>query len=190
MKNSFLKFALIFIALVVMNTLLSRYASIDTPFVTGITEIYFAVAFMIVFALWFGMWGVIAAYLGCFIGSGVMMGLSPGFNLYWSLADAWQVLIPLIAFKTFVKADIGLKKGMDFAVYIVFGILLNNVVGAAWGTTAYLIEGTITRAQQPEMFLVWATGNIIVTLVITTLLLRFVTPYLEKSGLLVKGYWA
>ncbi|RJS78776.1 hypothetical protein CW713_09050 [Methanophagales archaeon] len=59
-------------------------------------------------------------------------GVPLNINLYWSLANLWQVLIPLIAFKRF-DADIGLRTRRDFLIFLIFGWLLNNLVGASWG---------------------------------------------------------
>ena len=75
---------------------------------------------MIAFTLWFGVWGAVAAYVGCVIGAGIPAGLPLSVNLYWSLADLWQVLIPLIAF-ALLKADVGLRTKRDFAVFLTFG---------------------------------------------------------------------
>lgn len=96
----------ILVVLVIINTILARFGVIAYPIGHGSSGLYFAVAFMIVFALWFGGWGVIAAYIGCFIGAGVLSGMPLNVNLYWSIADIWQVLIPLAVFKAF-NADAG-----------------------------------------------------------------------------------
>ena len=157
------------------NCAISRFAVISWQIAPGVAVLYFAVAFMIAFALWFGMWGAIAAYIGCFIGAGA--GLPPDVNLYWSLADLWQVLIPLIAFKK-LGADVGLKTKRDFYIFLVFGLVLNNLVGAGWGSI------TIPPVSwKQDMFISWFITNLIVTIVITPLLLRYITPYI-KSGII------
>jgi integral membrane sensor domain MASE1 len=130
---------------------------------------------MIPFTLWFGAWGAIAAYAGCIIGAG--LGTMPlSVNLYWSLADLWQVLIPLIAFKLF-HADVSLKSKRDFLIFLVFGCLLNSLVGASWGSTMLSVGGVSGWSDALNTLVTWFTGNLIVTLVITT------------QGLFVKKYW-
>jgi integral membrane sensor domain MASE1 len=187
-KNSKIyKYIIIFVIATVINSLLARFAVVAFPSAPGVSELYFAVAFMIVFTLWFGAWGAIAAYLGCIIGSGLSY-VPFSVNLYWSLADLWQVLIPLFAFKAF-HADVGLKTKRDFLIYLVFGVLLNCLIGAIWGSTMLAVGGVYEWSEVGKAFTSWFVGDIIVVIVITTLLLKYVTGYIVKSGLYVKNYW-
>ncbi len=109
-------------------------------------------------------------------------------NLYWSLADVWQVLTPLVAFRTF-KADVVLSTHLDLMVFLAFGWLLNNVVGAAWGASMLAVGGVTLREGVPSIFTGWFVGNLIVTIAITPLSLRYGTRYLHARGLLVHRYW-
>ena len=186
-KHGIYRNLIILLVVAIINALLSHFAAVAWPSAPGIAALYFAVAFMIPFTLWFGAWGAIAAYAGCVIGVGLFtMPLSV--NLYWSLADLWQVLIPLVAFRRF-HADVGLKTGRDFLIFLIFGWLLNNLAGAVWGSTMLSLGGISTWNSVPTTLVVWFAGNLIVTVVITTALLKYVTPYIEKPGLLVKEYW-
>ncbi|MDD1661481.1 MAG: MASE1 domain-containing protein [Methanomicrobiales archaeon] len=179
----------IFIGLVIANTLLAAFGEISTEVAPGVSAFYIAVAFMIAFALWFGGWGVLAAYLGCVLGAGVVGGVPPVVNLYWSLADVWQVLIPLAAFRAF-HADTGLSTWRDLGVFLAFGWLLNNLAGAAWGSATLALGGVIPWEGVQATFTNWFIGNLIVTIIITPPLLVYLTPRLRKAGLLVKGTWA
>ena len=181
-QKSFFTYIIILIIITIINSVISRFAVISWQIAPGVAVLYFAVAFMIAFALWFGIWGAIAAYIGCFIGAGA--GLPPDVNVYWSLADLWQVLIPLIAFRA-SGADVGLKTKRDFLIFLVFGLVLNNLVGAAWGSIT--IPPGISWKQ--GVFISWFITNLIVTIVITPLLLRYITPYIKRSGLYVRNYW-
>lgn len=178
----------IFPALVLINTILARFGVIARPIGLGSSGLYFSVAVMIVFALWFGGWGVIAAYLGCIVGAGWLGGMPCEINLYWSLADVWQVLIPLAAFKAF-NADVGLRTKRDLAVFMGFGWLLNNSVGAAWGASTLALGGLALWSEVTSIFTGWLIGNLIVTAAIAPLLLRYGTPWIEEHELLVTGYW-
>jgi hypothetical protein len=186
-RHGIFTYLIILVILIVINSLLARYAAVAWSSAPGVSELYFAIAFMIPFALWFGAWGAIAAYAGCIIGAG--LGAMPlTVNLYWSLADLWQVLIPLVAFKAF-HADISLKTKRDFYIFITFGWLLNNLVGAAWGSTMLAVGGVSAWSEVTKTFATWLAGNLLVTIVISSLLLRYVTGYFEKWNLTVKGYW-
>ena len=187
-QKSLYTYLIILIIITIINSLLARFAIITWQIAPGISGLYFAVAFMIAFTLWFGIWGAMAAYIGCFIGAGMTAGLPPGLNVYWSLADLWQVLIPLIAFKT-LGADAGLRTKRDFLVFLIFGLVLNNFVGAAWGASTLALGGIISWNNTQEEFVGWLIGNLIVTIAITPLLLRYITPHIKKSGLYVRNYW-
>jgi hypothetical protein len=187
-QKSLYIYLIIFIILAIINSLLSRFAVINWQIAPGVSGLYFAVAFMIAFTLWFGMWGAIAAYIGCFIGAGMGTGLPPVFNVFWSLADLWQVLIPLVAFRI-AGADAGLKTKRDFLIFLIFGLVLNNLAGASWGASTLAFGGIISWNNAPYIFIGWLIPNIIVTIAITPLLLRYITPHIKKSGIYVRNYW-
>jgi hypothetical protein len=184
-QKSLYTYLIILIIITIINSLLSRFAVITWQIAPGVSGLYFTVAFMIAFTLWFGIWGVIATYIGCFIGAGMTAGMPPDVNAFWSLADLWQVLIPLIVFRT-SGADVGLKTKRDFLIFLIFGLVLNNVVGAGWGAITFA-PGGISWGQ--DIFVGWLIGNLIVTIVITPLLLRHITPFIRRSGIYVKNYW-
>ncbi len=177
----------IFTLITLANILLARFAALTTSTIPGVVTFYFAVAFMIVFALWFGVWGVVAAYIGCLIGSGVPAGLPLQVNLYWSLADVWQVLIPIVSFKL-LKIDVALKTRKDASVFLLFAWLLNNLAGAVWGTTMFILNGKFS-SEFSSVFLNWFIGNLIVTVLITPLILKLATPVLRKKRILIGSYW-
>ncbi|WP_455284928.1 hypothetical protein, partial [[Eubacterium] cellulosolvens] len=84
-------YLVILVLTTIVNSILARLGVIARPIGPASSGLYFSVAFMIVFALWFGAWGVIAAYAGCCIGAGILGGMPHSVNLYWSVADIWQV---------------------------------------------------------------------------------------------------
>jgi hypothetical protein len=187
-KPGIYTYLIILVVATIINSLLARYAEFTWSSVSWNPSFYFAVSVMIPLALWFGGWGTITAYLGCFIGAGI--GYVPfTANLYWSLADLWQVLIPLVAFRNF-HTNAGLKTKRDFVIFFVFGWLLNNLAGAIWGPIMFAVGGVNAWDTVLDTSISWFTGNLIVTLVVTTLLLKYITPYIERRGLLVKGYWS
>lgn len=177
-KSPFM-YLVVFILITIFDLVLVLFGVVAIPIGPGVSGLYLAVAFMIAFTLWFGARGVIAAYIGTFIGAGMQAGIPLDINLYRSLGDVWQVLIPLLAFKMF-NADIGLRTRKDFLIFIVFGWLLNNLAGAIWGTSTLAIGGIISWNDIPRIFTGWFISNLVVTIVITPLLLRYITPYIDN----------
>jgi len=184
-------FVILTLALIIIDTLLARLSVVAFPTGTGgVSWLYFAVAFMIIFTLWFGAYGAIAAYVGTLIGSGLLgsLGNHPDVALYWSLAGLLQVLIPLVAFRAF-DIDVNLGTRRDLTYLLIFGIIINNFVGAAWGTATLALGGVITAGDFGGIFLVWFLSNVIITLVLVPTILRIVTPKIRKSKMFVKYYW-
>jgi hypothetical protein len=177
----------IFVLITIANILLAQFAALTFSTQPGVITFYFAVAFMIAFALWFGVWGAVAAYIGCLIGAGIPAGLPVSVNLYWSLADLWQVLIPLVAFGL-LKADAALKTKRDFVIFMIFGWLLNNFVGALWGAGTFVLSGQFATSKLSGLFANWFMGNLFVTVIISPVLLKFITPIVKKNGLFVENY--
>jgi integral membrane sensor domain MASE1 len=183
-------FVILTLILIVVNTALA-YAS--TKFIPGtpggIAFIYPAVAFTILFTLWFGGYGAIAAYVGTLIGSGLLateiLAKNPGIAVLWAVAGLLQVLIPLVAIRCF-EVDLLLENRRDVFLIILFAVLINNLVGAAWGawTLALIEPGTMGST-----FSTWLIGNVIVTILLVPLALKVFTPKIQKSRLFVKSYW-
>lgn len=184
-QKSLFIYITIFVFITVINSILALF---EIPSPIGSSELYFAIPFMIVFALWFGAWGVIAAYFGCFIGAGILSGIPLDVSLYFSLVDVWQVLIPLMAFKK-LDADVGLRKKRDFLTFLIFGWILNSVVGAVWGASTLALGGLASWNEVPSIIIGWIFSNLIVIMAITPLLLRYATPYIQKAELYVEKYW-
>jgi hypothetical protein len=178
----------LFFVLTVINALLVRYGELFKPGEFGLPGLYLAVGFMITFGLWFGLWGVFAAFAGYLLGAALPTGVPATAVIFIGLADLIQVLIPVVAFRSFA-ADPGLGTRRDLLVYLAFGWLLNNLTGALIGSGSLVLVGSIP----PDLFLAsfsgWLVGNLIVTLVVTTALLRLGTPFIRRWGVMVERYW-
>jgi hypothetical protein len=174
--------------LTLVDALIAKFMVFISPASTGVSSLYLSVAFMIVFTFWFGMGGAFAAYWGCFIGAGLLGGVPIGVNLYWSIGDLLQVLIPLAAFQL-LHADISLQTWRDARIFLVFGVLLNNITGALWGVGTLYLSGLITGAAALTTAISWFAGNALITLLIAPLFLHLLTPSIRTSELFVGDSW-
>jgi integral membrane sensor domain MASE1 len=185
-------FVILTLVLIVVNTIIAWLCQFALPGrIGGISTIYFAVAFMILFTLWFGAYGAIAAYAGTLIGSGLLStnpALHGGVAIYWSIAGLLQVLIPLVALRTF-EVDLNLENRRDWTLLLLFGVVINNIVGAAWGAYTLALGNVIQSSEIWNVFSLWLIGNIIVTIIIVPIALRHFSPKVQKSKLFVKNYW-
>lgn len=183
----FLYIALLFL-LICLDALMAKFVVFSFTTGPGTSFLYIAAAVMIITTLWFGLYGAIAAYTGCWLGAGILCGLSPAVSLVKSVADLVQVLIPLFAFRL-LGADVSLKNRRDLLILIVFGVVLNNLVGALWGTFTLLEAGSIATADLSEVFSGWVIGNIVASAVIVPFVLYFFTPVIRGHELFVRRYW-
>jgi integral membrane sensor domain MASE1 len=184
-------FVILTLVLILINTALAWISVKFVPAGTGgIALVYIAVAFMILFTLWFGAYGAIAAYVGTLL-AGVLSTASllkhPEIAVIWAVAGLLQVLIPLVAIRMF-EVDLSLENRRDWTIILLFAVLINNIVGAAWGVfTLSLLPGSTMNIA--SAFSTWLVGNIIITILIVPLALRFCTGKINKSKLFVKHYW-
>lgn len=186
-------FVILTLILIIIDTIL---AWLSTLFLSsgqsGVSWLYIAVAFMILFTLWFGAYGAIAAYVGTLVGSGLLLSGAlanhPEVAVYWAVAGLLQVLIPLFVLRT-LNVDLCLENIRDVNLLVVFGVLINNVIGAAWGAWTLGLGNIITPDKIGSVFTTWLIGNIIVTILIVPLALRHLTPKIQKSRVYVKNYW-
>lgn len=182
-------FVILTFVLILVNTALAWISVKVVPAGTGgVALVYIAVAFMILFTLWFGAYGAIAAYVGTLLG-GVLSTESllqhPEIAVIWAVAGLLQVLIPLVAVRL-SEVDLTLKNRRDWTVILLFAVLINNLVGAAWGAYTLSLLGPVNLATT---FSTWLVGNIIITILIVPLALRLLTDKVNTSKLFVKKYW-
>lgn len=185
-------FVILTFVLILVDTVFAYACTTYIPSNTsGIAYIFPAVAFMILFTLWYGAYGAIAAYVGTLLGSGLLateiLAKNPAIAVVWAFAGLIQVLIPLIAVRHF-EIDLTLGNRRDISLFILFGVVINNLVGAVWGafTLGMVLD---TPGAMGSIFSAWLIGNVIVTLLIVPVALRIITPKIEKSRLFVKSYW-
>lgn len=184
-------FVILTFILIIIDTILAWISIKLFPTVLGglVSPLFIAAAFMILFTLWFGGYGAIAAYAGTLVGSGLLVSDTlvqhPLIAVVWALSGLLQVLIPLAAVRNF-GVNLSMESPRDFTYVILFGVLINNLIGAVWATwTLSLIE----PLNMVSVFTAWLIGNAIVCLLIVPLALKMLTPTVEKHRLFVKNYW-
>jgi hypothetical protein len=182
-------FVILTLVLILINTALAWIAGKFVPAGTGgISLVCIAIAFMILFTLWFGAYGAIAAYVGTLLG-GVLAVESlqhhPEIAIIWAVAGLLQVLIPLVAVRT-LEVDLRLRNRRDWTIILLFAVLINNLVGSAWGAFTLSLLGPLNIAVA---FSALVIGSVIITLLVVPLALRLFTERVSRSKLFVKKYW-
>jgi integral membrane sensor domain MASE1 len=140
-------------------------------------------------AIWFGMWGGIAAALFPFISNSLSGSAPLVISLLYLPANFLQGMFAGWGFRQF-KADPSLVSGRDWGIWLLWGAIVPNLFGAAWGSTVLRMFGMITPASHLTTFLGWFVGNTIPTIILGSLVLKFVSPLVVKTKAFCKGYWA
>ncbi len=182
-------FVILTFVLILINTALAWLSVKFIPAATsGVALVYLAIVTMILFTLWFGAYGAIAAYVGTLL-AGVLSTESllqrPEIAVIWAVAGLLQVLIPLVAVRVF-EVDLTMANRRDWTIILLFAVLINNIAGAAWGAFSLSLLGPVNFAG---IFSTWVIGNIVITLLVVPLALRFLTERVSTSKLFVKKYW-
>lgn len=140
-------------------------------------------------AIWFGWWGGIAAALFPLISNSLSGSAPLPVSIMYLPGNLLQGMVAAWAFRYF-KTDPSLKSQKDWWVWIIFGAVLPNAIGAAWGSTTLVAFSLVTQAAQLTTFLGWFIGNTIPTLILGSLVLKFVSPLVVKTKSFCKGLWA
>jgi hypothetical protein len=182
-------FVILTLVLTLINTALAWFSvTFLTTGTGGVALVYLAIVTMILSTLWFGAYGAIAAYVGTLLGGMLStpdLMQHPEIAVIWAVAGLLQVLIPLVAVRMF-EVDLALAGRRDWMIIILFAVLLNNLVGAAWGA---ITLSRIVPLNIVSVFSSWLVSNIIITLVCVPPALRFLTEKVRRSKLFVKEYW-
>jgi integral membrane sensor domain MASE1 len=139
--------------------------------------------------LWFGLWGVVAGMFFPFI-SNALSGSAPiPVSAAYLPANFLQSFLAAASFRWF-KADPRLRTGRDWVIWVVFGVLLANFLGAFWGTYVLKWFGLITGAARITALFGWFIGNTIPSLIFGSILLKYVSPMVLRSKAFAKGWLA
>ncbi len=163
----------------------------------GVGLFYWAEAFIMLFTLWWGIWGVAGTYIGTFIGAGVLTGISTPTALLFGLSDTVAVIISFMIYRAYASkhnispfgADI-LHKPRALGLFILWIVVITNVIGAFIGVTILQIAGLITASNYLPALGIWIIGDAIMLLVFMPVTSKFVTPVLAKHGLVTEGWFS
>ena len=175
-------------------TILSGLGVIALPVgVVSVSALFVAIGFGIPFAIWFGAWGLLIGYIGTFVGSGLLAGVPFLLVIPFAFVDVIQFGVPLLSYRA-LAARFGLHPlGKDvytlkgFLFFLVFGVVLPNGLGALYGITILSAGGLVPPDAFGAAVVGWWVGNMIVSAVIAPILLRTVTPIVERFGLATHG---
>lgn len=178
---------------------LSWLAIITLPSgVPVVSLIFLAIGFGIPFAIWFGGWGFVIAYLGNFIGAGLLAAppLPLPVALIFGTVDLIQLGLPMILYRTLgrrfgvngIGKDVYTLKGFIF--FVLCAVLPGNIIGGLYGNFILVQSGIEPASVFALGWFTWVLSNVVITLIIGSLLLRFLGPVVERFGLTVRNLFS
>jgi integral membrane sensor domain MASE1 len=100
-----------------------------------------------------------------------------------------QGILAGFAFRYF-KADPRLLSKKDWLIFVLFGVVGCNLIGAGWASIVLKNFGLISPASYLKVFAGWFLGNSIPSFILGVVLLKFISPIVIKTKAFCKGYWA
>ncbi|MGQ4832699.1 MAG: hypothetical protein ACP6IS_02225 [Candidatus Asgardarchaeia archaeon] len=178
---------LVFVAIsAAIAAILDAFGVISTPIIPGVAAFYPGMAFFVGFGIWFGVWGLIGVYIGTVIG-GLITGMPLLIALLMKLANPIQVFVPTVVWKL-MKLDPKLKDKMSMIMFIIFGAVLGPLVGASWGVGTLVGVGFVPASLFWIAWWGWFLGDMLIMIVLGIPIMLLGSPYVERSGLYVKGW--
>lgn len=175
-------------------TILSWLGVIALPLgIVSVSVLFVAIGFGIPFAIWFGGWGLLIGYIGSFLGAGILAGTPVLLAIPFAFVDWIQFGVPLVAYRVLAPRlglhplgkDVYSRKG--FLFFLVFAVLIPNGLGSLYGIGILSAGGLVPPAAFWPGVVAWWVGNMVVTVIIAPVLLRVLTPVIERFGLATYG---
>jgi len=161
-----------------------------------VSAVFLAIGFGIPFAIWFGGWGFVIAYLGNFIGAGLLSTppLPLNIALWFGTTDLIQLGLPMLLYRLLARRfgvspigkDIYTLRGFIF--FVLVAVLPNNIIGGLYGNFILVQTGILPANAFLSAWFVWSLSNVIITLIIGSVLLKFLGPVVERFGLTVRNF--
>jgi hypothetical protein len=160
-----------------------------------VSAIFLAIGFGIPFAIWFGGWAFVIAFLGNFIGAGLLSNppLPANIALWFGTTDLIQLGLPMLLYRLLARRfgispigkDVFTVRGFIF--FIICAVLPNNIIGGLYGNFVLVQTGILPGNAFFSAWFVWSLSNVVITLIIGSVLLKFLGPVVERFGLTVRN---
>lgn len=176
-------------------TVLSWLSSLLPSGIPLVSSVFPAIGFGVPFGIWFGGWAFVIAYIGNFVGASLLAPtpLPLPIALLFGTVDLVQLGLPMILYRLLARRfgvnpigkDVYTVKGFIF--FVLCAALPNNIIGGLYGNFILVQSGI----NPPNTFLIgwfgWSLGNIVITLIIGSILLKTLGPVIERFGLTIRN---
>ena len=160
----------------------------------SVSALYIGVGFITPFTMWFSGWGLVIGWIGGVVGSGVLGGMPLALAIPFGVVTETATKIPLLLFYRLLAPRLGVSpvgrdvfKPKGFIFYLLVVVILIQLISSLVGNAMLYSFGFVPADALPVSISSWWIGNMICTLVIGPIILRALTPVVERLGLTVHG---
>lgn len=153
-----------------------------------------ASALIAVGGIWFGGWGILAGVLvGGFSGyfNASLEGSAPSllYAFHFAPSDLVQGLLPALVFRL-KKLDPSLPTRREISAFILWGVLLNRLLGGGLALLSLRLSGQVfSPAQRMEALALWLLAGMWPGLLFGIPLLKSLSSVLPSSSFFCKTWW-
>lgn len=165
-----------------LGAVLGTIGSLSLPLGLGVTGFWPAVVVQVAGGIWLGALGVLVGALFPFI-SNTYAGAPLIVSFLYLPSNIVQGLIPYLVFKN-LGLDPALRNLRSLIHFLWSGVLVNNALGALLATFMAMFSGLHLYTDPYVFARTWFFGNVIPMFFIGTLTLRFLSPLLERIGII------
>lgn len=155
--------------------------------VPGASLIFPATAIAIVMTIWFGFWGALGAYFGTIIGNfawgtALQVGITGGVH---DMLEGMIVAVPFFIWA--LRRD--LPNISTLTIYVVLAAV-GTGANALLGNLNYVLWGVYPLDAVVAGIWPWWLADFVAALVLGIPLLRFLTPFVQRTGLYHQYFFA
>lgn len=174
--------------------IISWFSTVSSTVVGPGIGLYWATPFLVLFTLWWGGWGILGSYVGSVVGGGLLTGAPLLQALTVNICNLIPLILIFVLYRGYLARTGVDPMGRDIfnsrkaAFWFVFWIMLvTNAVQGLIGVGGLVIFGAVPPASFLVALGAWIVGNIIV-LIAFPFMSRYLTPVVERYGLLTRGW--
>ncbi len=160
----------------------------------SVSALYIGIGFITPFVMWFGGWGLAIGAIGGIVGPGILAGMPIPLAIPFGLLVEWGTEIPLLIFYRVLAPKLGISPiGKDvftpkgFIFYVLVVVIFTQLLSALIGNGILYAAGFVPVSALPLSIGSWWIGNMISAVVIGPIILRSLSPVVERLGLTVRG---
>ncbi len=165
-----------------LGAVLGTIGSISLPLGLGVTGFWPAIVIQVDGSIWLGALGVLVGALFPFI-SNTYAGAPLIVSFLYLPSNIVQGLIPYLVFE-YLGLDLALRNLRSLIHFLWSGVLINNALGALIATFMVMVSGLHLYTDPYVFARTWFFGNVIPMLFIGIPTLIFLSPLLERIGII------